>query len=137
MNDFPPVTNQPVAPLPPPVEVINLTGTSHASGYPGNLQRLAQMEAQIGQGNEGVAGVLVRDPDNRYDRFAIAVHVPALGPDRIGWIPAKVQQDGTIPNRTLALQLDAGHQFRVSVFARIKEGAEHQPGASVRIERVT
>lgn len=105
-----------------------VAGVTFCEDYPDNLHRLHALIAEHGRPEEGIAAVLVRDPDNAYDANAVQVHVPAIG--RVGSLP-----------RTLAARvapsMDAGDQWTAEVTGvRIKADHEDRPGVDLLLAKV-
>lgn len=66
-----------------------VVGVSFAPAYPANLHALEEAAGRAFiKGEEGLAAILVRNPDNEFDENAIEVHVPAIGDEgMIGHLP--------------------------------------------------
>ncbi len=106
----------------------HVVGVTFCDGYPDNLHRLGTLIEENGRPDEGIAAVLIRDPDNAYDVNAVQVHVPAIG--RVGSLP-----------RTLAARvapsMDAGDPWTAEVVGvRINPDHEDRPGVDVLVTRV-
>lgn len=107
--------------------------TDESLGYPLNLHALRDITDQIDPivlEQEGMAVVLVREPDNPHDPNAIAVHVPQDRIGKIGHVPAKMAE-------RLAPELDAGLLWESSIF-QVLIDPDHldRPGISIRLQRV-
>lgn len=102
-----------------------VVGVTFVKGYPENLLRLHELIAEHGRDDEGIAAVLIRDPENAHDPNAVQIHVPAIG--RIGSVP-----------RTLASKvgpsMDRGERFTAEVTGvRINPEHGERPGVDVVI----
>lgn len=112
---------------------VKVVGITFVEGYPDNLHRLraAADRAQLtGDGTEGLAVVLRREPANAVDPNAILVEVPAAeGP--VGHVPAHLAA-------RLAPELDAGAVWRCSI-TEVLVHPDHldRPGITLACERVT
>lgn len=105
----------------------SVVGVTFCDGYPDNLHRLHALIAEHGRPEEGIAAVLIRDPDNQHDRNAVQVHVPAIG--RIGSLPRSVAA-------RVAPSMDDGDQWTAEVTGvRIAQDHEDRPGADVLLHR--
>lgn len=90
--------------------------------------KAANEAAMATQGDEGVIGVLIREPENPYDPNAVQVHVPGIG--KVGWVPAKTGDSARI-----SAQLDAGYQVHCAVYARIDPDHPDNPGVTAVLWR--
>lgn len=105
--------------------LVAVAGVTHVDGYPDNLLRLLEVDEARGVSGEGIAAVLLREPDNPADPDAIRVDVPAIGP--IGYVPRDVAA-------ILAHALDAGARFVVEVVrVRVHPEATHRPGITIAL----
>jgi hypothetical protein len=105
---------------------LRVVGVTFVPSYPDNLLALARVlaQAEADGSQEGVAVVLIRNPNNEHDPNAIEVHVPALG--QIGHVPRELAAE-------MAPRLDAGEKVIAAVVSvRIQEGHEDRPGVIVR-----
>jgi single-stranded-DNA-specific exonuclease len=68
---------------------------------------------------------LVREPNNPYDRFAIAIFDSSK--EQIGYIPAS-------NNGSLAYSMDHGHQYKVTVSSITGGGIDCSYGVNIFIE---
>ncbi len=103
-----------------------VVGVTFGDNYPDDLHALSDLYALPGQ--EEIAAVLIREPDNEYDANAIGVHIPSLGRERcqIGHIPRNLA-------RRLAPELDDGRHWLAQVEEiLVTPGQEHQPGCLLR-----
>jgi hypothetical protein len=120
------------------IKVVKIVGLTFHDDYPANLLRLADSmgldvdgESERGdrdEWRESHTVVLMREPDNRYDPNAIAVHIPALD-----------QQVGHIPRKTaeiLAPMMDDDVPLVAWVtWVRIDPDHTDRPGLDIAIER--
>lgn len=111
---------------------VKVVGMTFVAGYPDSVHRLkaaADRAALTGEGGEGLAVVLRRNPDNPHDANAIVVEVPAAeGP--VGHVPAHLAA-------RLAPELDAGARWRCSI-TEVLVHPDHldRPGITLACERV-
>lgn len=112
---------------------VKVVGVSFRPAYPDNLWALDEAWQQFEhQGDEPLAAVLVREPDNTHDPNAVAVHVPALGDDwaHIGYIMRPVAE-------RLAPEMDAGAEWSGEVVSvLINPEFLDRPGIEIRCTRV-
>lgn len=102
---------------------VKVVGVTFHDEYPGNLHALRERFAKgVGEAS------LIREPDNQYDPYAVAV---LAGGEIIGHVPRFLAEK-------LAPELDAGTRFRV-VSAEVLVNPEHEdrPGFLIECERVT
>lgn len=107
-----------------------VVGVTYAPGYPDNLHRLRDaIDSGLDAHGEGVAAVLIREPDNAYDANAIRVDVPAIG-GPIGHVPRELAA-------TIAPILDAGTRMR-SAITEVLIHPRHpdRPGIGLVMEEV-
>lgn len=102
-----------------------VVGVTFCDGYPDNLHDLHAIIAEHGRPDEGIAAVLIRDPDNAYDPNAVQVHVPAVG--RIGSLPRSLAAK-------VAPSIDNGGTWLAEVTGvRINPDHDDRPGVDVLI----
>lgn len=132
--------NQPFFPPPQPtpqVQAIEIKGVGmtfvkpdewpqQRLHWPANVHALADACQQAAQsaGNEGLQGVMIRNPANPYDANAIQVHWPPVG------MLCHIPRDTAA---WLAPMLDAGAKYHVEVWARVDPEHPDNPGVSIRI----
>jgi hypothetical protein len=120
--------------LPPaPVRfVVPVVGVTFAPGYPDTFHRINDlwvMRVLDGE-QEPLPAVLIRQPDNPDDPYAIAVGVPAAGAEPVGHLPRAVAM-------RLAPVIDAGVIYQAAVVT-VRIVAEHieRPGMDLSVWRV-
>jgi hypothetical protein len=73
--------------------------------YPANVYEIERLIVQqlLGHHEEGLAAVLIPEPDNAYDANAMQVHVPAID-QMVGYVPRQIAarmqimlRDGYVP----------------------------------------
>lgn len=129
-------SNRPLPAAPFTFKVVGVSfveASEESLGYPLNILSLRDITDRVDPlvlEREGLAVVLIRNPDNQYDPNAIQVHVPQDGIGMIGHVP------GPIAAR-LAPELDAGVRWQSQIF-QVLVHIDHmdRPGISVRIQRV-
>jgi hypothetical protein len=110
---------------------VHVVGLTFQPGYPNTLLELHELleSHDYTTGNERIAVVLVRNPDNPVDPNAVEVHVPAIG-HMIGHVPRGVAA-------RLAPLLDEGVRYHTSVeWVRVDPDHPENPGIDIRVERV-
>lgn len=111
--------------------IVKVVGVSFTKTYPGNLLRLAEVDAQSRERGEQLAVVLRRNPDNFHDANAVEVHVPALGD------MAMIGHVDRHNAARLAPRIDAGERFLAEVrWVRIDPDHADHPGIDIAITRV-
>lgn len=117
-----------VRPLPPTFS-LRVVGVTFAPDYPENLLDLYEIQKRKERrGAELPALVLIREPDNRYDPNAIAVHAPSIG--MLGHLPR-----GTAER--MAPEIDAGTEWAARlVGVAVHQDNPEQPGLEIRCFRV-
>lgn len=110
---------------------VKVVGVTFLGGYPDTFHQIAEIMNQEGSHAEPVKVVLIRNPENEHDGNAIEVHVPALGQEgMVGHLPKQLAA-------RIAPEMDSGVEWAGAVQAiLIAQGAEHQPGMLVRLDRV-
>jgi len=108
-----------------------VVGVSFAPGYPDNLHSLENLAGRAYiKGEEGLAAVLIRNPDNPFDENAIEVHIPALGDmGMIGHLPRDLSSK-------LAPLLDDGMKWSAMI-ENVYINPDHpdRPGISISVNR--
>ncbi len=118
---FPAPKAEPTHPL---VEVIDVVGMTFADNYPASVYQLPE---------DGVSGLLVRNPKNEYDSNAIEVHAVLKNKTTVmmGHLPAK---DGT--SGRIAPAMDLGVEYQVTLVPRIDPAHPGQPGLTAKLIRI-
>lgn len=110
-----------------------VVGVTFVAGYPDNLLELERLSLDSALlGDEPLAALIVRNPQNRFDGNACEVHVPALGDDgMIGHLPRAVAA-------RLAPQIDAGETWQAEVYVvRVDPNHLDKPGIDIRLWRTS
>lgn len=109
-----------------------VVGVSFVPSYPMNLYKLEELYASVlFNGDEPIQCVLIRNPNNEHDPFAIEVHVPALGKDNgmIGHLTRPIAA-------RLSKELDSGIRWQGRVWSlRIHPEHSDRPGIEVELTR--
>lgn len=109
--------------------LFDVAGESYRPGYPDNLLRLAEVLRTM-DGQEWLAAVLRRDPNNEHDPSAVEVHVPG-GSGHCGFVPGQLA-------RILAPILDSGTVISASaVEVRIHPESPDKPGLTIALTLAT
>lgn len=125
-------------------KIVKVVGVSFVPTYPANLHQLQALydwqadQTKLGSGVTGVLAeieplsvILVRNPQNRYDRNAIEVHVPALGDEAMIGHIARDQA------AIIAPMMDRGRRFQAHVHrCRVLESQPQNPGIDISITRI-
>lgn len=120
--NLPPVQAAPTGAPPIEIKVAGVKKGDRKPLFPGYIHRLRELneQAAAATGAEGIAGVVMREPDNAFDPNAIAIHCPALGM-QVGYVPAS---DAT----WMAPIMDAGARYSVELLASIDPAHPNNPG---------
>jgi hypothetical protein len=110
----------------------SVVGVTFAHDYPNNLYRLEEMAVMAMFSDEHIPCVLVRNPLNPFDKYAVEIHVPALGDNgMVGHLTRPVAA-------RLARELDENTIWNAFVAnVRVNPENPENPGLDIHLTRKT